>query len=144
MFDFLYEFLARVGYDHPLHPMFVHTPAGVPTAALLLALVALVARRPEFARSARHCMVLAFLFSFPAILFGITDWQYYYQGTWLGSISVKMVMSGVLLIFLALAIFFGRGDRFASKLVLGFYVLAFLTVVAIGYVEDVHFSKCLL
>jgi mono/diheme cytochrome c family protein len=38
-----------------------------------------------------------------------------------------------LLIFLGLAIFFGRGGRFASKVVLACYALAFLTVVALGY-----------
>ncbi|MGO9314149.1 MAG: DUF2231 domain-containing protein [Syntrophobacteraceae bacterium] len=49
-----------MGYNHPLHPMFVHTSAGVPTAALLLALAALVSKRPELARSARHCIIIAF------------------------------------------------------------------------------------
>ena len=38
-----------------------------------------------------------------------------------------------MLIFLGLAIFFGRGGRFASKVVLACYALAFLTVVALGY-----------
>lgn len=42
MFDPLYEFLAGIGYGHPLHPMFVHTASGVPTVALLLALAALL------------------------------------------------------------------------------------------------------
>ena len=133
MFDSLYEFLAGIGYAHPLHPMFVHTASGVPTVALLLALAALIYRRPDFAKSARHCMILAFIFSFPAVFFGFTDWQYFYSGVWLDPITIKIVLSGVLLIFLGLAIFFGRGGRFASKLVLAAYALAFLTVVALGY-----------
>jgi uncharacterized membrane protein len=133
MFDSLYEFLAGIGYGHPLHPMFVHTASGVPTVALLLALAALLTRRPDFAKSARHCMVLAFIFSFPAVFFGFTDWQYFYSGVWLGPITIKFVLAGALLIFLGLAIFFGRGGRFASKLVLGVYARAFLCVVALGY-----------
>jgi hypothetical protein len=61
LFDSLYEFLAGIGYGHPLHPMFVHRSAGVPTAALLLALAALVSKRSELARSARHCIIIAFI-----------------------------------------------------------------------------------
>jgi len=133
MFDPLYEFLAGFGYAHPLHPMFVHTASGVPTVAFILALGALLFRHPDFARSAYHCMVLAFIFTFPAVFFGITDWQYFLSGVWLDPITIKIVLAGVLLVFLGLAVFFGRGGRFASKLVLGCYSLAFLCVVALGY-----------
>ena len=94
MFDPLYEFLAGIGYGHPLHPMFVHTASGVPTVALLLALAAALSRRPDFAKSARHCMVLAFIFSFPAVFFGFTDWQYFYSGVWLEPIIIKIWLSG--------------------------------------------------
>jgi uncharacterized membrane protein len=88
MFDSLYEFLAGIGYGHPLHPMFVHTASGVPSVALLLAVAALVARRPDFAKLARHCMDIAFIFSFPTIFFGFTDWQYFYAGARLEPITV--------------------------------------------------------
>ncbi len=133
MFDSLYEFLDGIGYSHPLHPMFIHTVSGVPTVALLLALAALLLRRPDFAKSARHCMVLAFIFSFPAVFFGFTDWQHFYSGLWLEPITIKLWLAGALLIFLGLAIFFGRGGRFASRVVLGVYTVAFLCVVALGY-----------
>ena len=133
MFDPLYEFLAGIGYGHPLHPMFVHTASGVPTVALLLALAAVISRRPDFAKSARHCMILALIFSFPAVFFGFTDWQYFFSGVWLEPITIKIWLSGALLIFLGLAIFFGRGGRFASRVVLACYALAFLVVVALGY-----------
>ena len=133
MIESIYEFLAGIGYTHPLHPMFVHTSAGVPTVALLLALAGVMYRRPDLATSARHCMILAFLFSFPAVFFGFTDWQYFYAGVWLEPITIKFVLSGALLLFLGLAIFFGRGGRFFSKLGLAAYVLAFFTVVALGY-----------
>ncbi len=129
----MYQLLSGIGYGHPLHPMFVHTASGVPTLALLLALVAALSRRPDFAKSARHCMVLAFIFSFPAVFFGFTDWQYFFWGVWLELIIIKIWVSGALLIFLGLAIFFGRGGRFASRAVLTCYVLAFLAVVALGY-----------
>jgi len=133
MFDSLYEFLADIGYGHPLHPMFVHTASGVPTVALILALVALLSRRLEFAKSARHCMVLALIFSFPAVFFGVTDWEYFYSGVWLEPITIKIVLACALMIFLGFAIFFGRGGRVASRLALASYLLAFVCVVALGY-----------
>ena len=133
MFDSFYEFLAGIGYGHPLHPMFVHTASGVPTVALILALVALLSRHPDFAKSARHCMVLAFIFSFPAVFFGFTDWQYFFSGVWLEPITIKIALAGALLLFLGLAIFLGRGGRFASKVVFAAYAPAFLCVVALGY-----------
>lgn len=129
----MYESLAALGYNHPLHPMFVHMAAGIPVAVFILALAALLWRRPDIAKSARHCLILAVIFFFPAVLFGITDWQYYFSGAWLDPIVIKLVLAGVLFVLLGLALFFGRGDRFASKLVLAEYTLALLCVVALGY-----------
>ena len=48
-------------------------------------------------------------------------------------IILKLWLSGALLIFLGLAVFFGRGGRFASKVVFACYALSFLMVVALGY-----------
>jgi mono/diheme cytochrome c family protein len=98
-----------------------------------LLLAALISRRKDYAQSARHCMILAFIFSFPVVFFGFTDWEYYYQGVWLEPIIIKFALSGVLLIFLGLAISLGRKDRFSSRLVLVCYALAFLMVVTLGY-----------
>jgi uncharacterized membrane protein len=133
MFDSIYEFLAGTGFTHPLHPMTVHLPSGVTIAAFLFALAALVFRRPELAKSARHCIILVLIFVLPTLLFGFMDWQYYYSGAWLDPIIVKVSLSGMLLVFLALAIFLGRGGRFGSKAVLATYALCFLAVVGIGY-----------
>ncbi|MGO9311143.1 MAG: DUF2231 domain-containing protein [Syntrophobacteraceae bacterium] len=113
--------------------MFVHTASGVPTVALLLALAALLFRRPDYAKSARHCMVLAFIFSFSAVFFGFADWQYFYSGAWLEPIKIKFALAGALLIFLGLAIFLGRRGRYASRVVLAGYALPFLCVVTLGY-----------
>ena len=78
MLDSIYEFLAGMGYTHPLHPPILHIPMGMMIGAFLLALTALLFRRPVLAQSARHCIILVLIFFFPAVLFGFTDWQYYF------------------------------------------------------------------
>jgi hypothetical protein len=60
--------------------------------------------------------------AFPPFSSGLRSGRYFFAGAWLESINVKLWPSGALLIFLGLAIFFGRGSRFASKLVLAVYV----------------------
>ena len=133
MFDSLYEFLAGIGYRHPLHPMFVHTAAGVPTVALLLALAALISRRPDFAKSARHCMILALIFSFPAVFFGFTDWQYYYSGGLAGTHHHKDLAVRRIADLSRFGHFFRARRQVRLQGGPCGYALAFLAVVALGY-----------
>jgi uncharacterized membrane protein len=133
MLDPVYEFLGAIGYTHPLHPMMVHIPSGLTIAAFLLGLTALLFRRPALARSARHCIILVLIFLFPTVSCGIMDWQYYFSGAWLEPITIKIIVSCAFLVLLMLAIFLGRGGRFASNAVLAVYTLCFLSVVVIGY-----------
>lgn len=46
MFEFVHEFLSKIGYTHPPHPALLHVPMGMMIGAFLLALAALVLRRP--------------------------------------------------------------------------------------------------
>jgi uncharacterized membrane protein len=133
MIDSIYELLASIGYAHPLHPMIVHVPAGMTVGAFLFILAALFLHRPALAQSAYHCIVLAFIFFFPTVLFGFMDWQYYFSGAWLEPIKIKVAMSCVFLIFLIFATFLGRRGNFTSKNILAMYLLSFLSVAVIGY-----------
>ena len=133
MIDGFYEFLAGLGYTHPLHPMMAHVPMGMMIGAFLLAVTAWIARRPELAQSARHCAIIVFIFLFPTLLAGVLDWQYYYFGIWLQPVTIKVVLSCVFLVFLSLAIFLGRKGNFGSKLVLIAYALSFFAIGGVGY-----------
>lgn len=133
MLDSIYEFLAGMGYTHPLHPPILHIPMGMMIGAFLLALTALLFRRPVLAQSARHCIILVLIFFFPAVLFGFTDWQYYFSGAWLESIIIKLALSGILLVLLILGILLGRKGKFGSKAVMITYALSFFAVAAMGY-----------
>jgi mono/diheme cytochrome c family protein len=133
MFDFVYEFLAGIGYTHPLHPMVVHIVAGMTVGAFLLALTALFLQRTALAQSARHCILVVLIFFLPTALFGFMDWQYYFAGAWLEEIIIKLILSGTLLVLLILGIILGRRGKFGSKAVLITYALSFFAVVGIGY-----------
>jgi uncharacterized membrane protein len=133
MLDFIYKSFEAIGYYHPIHPTEVHMPIGLIVGGLGFSLTALLFHRPALAQAARYCFILAFLFMFPTIIFGIMDWQHYYNGLWLHSIKIKIVLSGILLALLSGSVFVNRKGVGRPTLVVPIYLLSFLTVVALGY-----------
>ena len=133
MLDAIYKFFMAIGYHHPIHPTEVHMPIGLVVGALGFGLVAWVFRRPLLAQVSRYCFILAFLFVFPTVIFGVMDWQYYYNGLWLHAIKVKLILSGILLSLLAIGVFLNRRGQAPLVRLIPIYFLSFLTVVAIGY-----------
>jgi len=134
MIESMYELLERIGFSHPLHPPLTHLPIGLVMGAFIFIVVALLFRRPILpALAYRRIVLLAFIFSFPTILFGYTDWQHFYEGAWVFPIKVKLVLSGVLLILLYSAYRHGRHAEAETKKTLAIYTLCALTVVALGY-----------
>jgi uncharacterized membrane protein len=132
-FDPVYQALAAVGYTDPLHPPLTHFPIALTIAALLFGLAALALKRPLLKISAQHCLVLAWLFFFPTVFLGLTDWQHYYQGAWLFPIVAKMWLAGLLFLLLSLGVILVWTGRGESKAILAIYILSFFTVVALGY-----------
>jgi mono/diheme cytochrome c family protein len=132
-FDWFYNALANLGFTDPVHPALAHMPIGLVVGALSFGFVALVWKRPLLGLSARHCLVLAWLFIFPTVLFGVMDWQHFYHGAWLFPIKVKIGLASFLFVVLStglIMIFKGQGE---SKAILVIYGLAFFTVVGLGY-----------
>jgi uncharacterized membrane protein len=134
MIDFIYQAFEKMGYTHPLHPPITHLPVGLVAAAFIFALVALLFRCTILpSLSYERIILLAFIFAFPTILLGYTDWQHHYYGAWLHLIKVKFVLSGVLLILLFVGLIYGRKAGGESKGVLAIYALCFLTVTGLGF-----------
>jgi len=131
--DSFYEALRGIGYTHPVHPTMIYLPVGTVIAAFFFGLLALFLRRSSVAVSAKHCIILAFIAVFPAILFGYMDWQYYHGGNWMFPIKVKMALAALLVILLTAALLLHWKMEPTSKVFLPIYSLAFLTVVALGY-----------
>ena len=134
MIEFLYEALEKIGYVHPIHPPLTHIPMGLVFGAFIFALIAFLFRRtilPQLAYN--RIILLALVLSFPTILFGYTDWQHFYEGTWLFPIKMKIALSGVLIVLLLIALIVGRKAKAETKGMLAIYTLCFLTVIVIGY-----------
>jgi uncharacterized membrane protein len=108
-------------------------PIGLVVGALAFSLAGMALGRPILQQVARYCLILAFLFLFPTILFGIADWQYYYNGASLAPIRTKVILSGLLMVFLIGGVWFNRKGPARSRTIMPIYVLSFLTVVALGY-----------
>jgi uncharacterized membrane protein len=132
-FAWFYNALASVGFTDPVHPALAHMPIGLVVGALILGFAAVWWKRPLWGLSARHCLVLAWLFWFPTVVLGVADWQHFYHGAWIFPIEAKIVLAGFLFVVLStglVLIFTGKGE---SKGILVIYVLALGTVVALGY-----------
>ena len=129
----IYQTLTKFGYTHPLHPTLTHVPIGLVMGAFFFAIAGTIFKRTNLAQTARHCAVLALIAAVPTAILGILDWQHFYGSSLLFPIKMKLVLAGVLLIFLFLAVIFGFFGETFSGIVAPMYVLCLLTAVGLGY-----------
>lgn len=129
----IYPWLARIGYDHPLHPPVTHIPVGLVMGAFIFLLTARICRNENLERTARHCIVLALLAAPVAVLLGVLDWQYFYAGAWLIPIRIKLVLAGALILFLLLGWRLSSNADIAPKRVITVFVLCLVTVSGLGF-----------
>ena len=133
MIDSLYSLLSKLGFTDPLHTPIVHIPIGLVIGAFVLFVVALLFKRERLVVTARHLSILAFIFVFPTILFGVFDWIHFFHGAMIPAIKIKMLLAGILLVFLGIGIVLGgeaKPHRVAFSIV---YLCSFLLVVGLGY-----------
>jgi uncharacterized membrane protein len=129
-----YQFLYQHGFPDPIHAALVHMPIGLVVGAFVFGWVATLSGSEKLAMSARHCVMLAFLFWFPVAIFGLMDWQYFYRGACLTPIKMKLILAVILLILLSAALFFGSREKAGSKgASLTVYTLCLITVVLLGW-----------
>jgi len=133
LFNSVYEFLARLGYTHPTHPTEVHMPIGLVVGAFVFVWIAVLFRRQQLALTARHCVLLAAIWVFPTMLFGVMDWQHYYAGAMLFPIKVKLILAPTLTILLWIAVILGFKKGGKNKAVVAIYCVSFLIVIVLGY-----------
>ena len=132
-FDPFYWALGYIGYHDPVHPPFTHFPIALVTAALFFGVIGWWFRRPGFWTSAKHCLVLAWLFIFPTVLFGFMDWQHYYRGDWIFLIFLKICLASFLFVLLSIGLILLYKGRGESPEMLAIFLIGFFTVVALGY-----------
>jgi uncharacterized membrane protein len=131
--DSFYRFVRSLGYPHPIHPALVHMVIGLTAGAFVFAWVAFLFKRPAVARSARLCMILALLFWFPVVLFGLMDWQHFLKGVWFFPITMKLILAAVLFVLVLMALFLGSKGKEGARGLLVVYTLSFLTIVGLGW-----------
>jgi len=133
MFDGFYDLLDRIGYLHPIHPAMTHMPIGLVVGSLFLGTAGWLSNRPSLVRAAYYTLVLAFLFWFPTIVFGLMDWQRYYAGAWIHPIEAKLILASLLFVLLLTGVLLGYRDPTRIKRLLPIYLLCFMNVTALGY-----------
>ena len=132
--NYFYQLVSQLGYKHPVHPALVHLPIGLVAGAFIFGWLGLLFKKEELVRSAGHCILLAFFFWVPVVLFGWMDWRHFYRGAWLFPIKIKMVLSGILFILLLSAtLIIKLKEKFRSKALLIIYTLGLFIVVLLGF-----------
>jgi mono/diheme cytochrome c family protein len=133
MIDSLYGLLAKLGFTDPLHAPLAHMPIGLVIGAFLFFLVAVVFARKNLVVTARHVSILAFIFVFPTILFGVFDWLHFFKGALIAPIKYKMVLASAVLVLLAAGIIVGSELKVRTAPMMVIYALAVVCVVGLGW-----------
>jgi cytochrome c6 len=133
MLDSFYALLLRIGFTDPPHALLTHMPIGLITGALLFFLVAVIFRRKVLVPTARHVSILAFIFLFPTILFGVLDWLHYFRGALILPIKVKIILAAAVLLISGAGVFLGNRVKFKTAAQMVVYALAFVCIVGLGY-----------
>lgn len=126
-------FFALFHYDHPIHPLLVHISIGSICTAFLLVLIGWIFKKPTLYTSARHVIVISFVAYFFTAAFGLLDWQYLYRHAWGFNIEMKLILGPLLFFWLLGIVISNRRAGPGSLWSKAFYLLAFLTVVLLGF-----------
>lgn len=132
MSHWFYDFLALLGYSHPVHPVLVHVPAGMSIGALGFSILALLTKQAAFRSTAYHVAVFALVFTLLAIPVGIFDWQRFYGGAWFFEIQMKAALAALYLVLIASAVVVGRRCQ-ESRALPVLYFGSVLTVGGLGF-----------
>ncbi len=133
MIDSLYELMAKIGFTDPLHAPLTHIPIGLVIGAFLFFLVAVLFGRKNLVVTARHVSILAFIFVFPTILFGVFDWLHFFKGALIAPIKFKMILASVVIVLLAAGIIVGSELKVRTAPMMVIYALAVVGVVGLGW-----------
>jgi mono/diheme cytochrome c family protein len=133
MIDALYALLARLGFTDPLHAPLTHIPIGLVIGAFLFFVVAVLFGKKNLVVTARHVSILAFIFVFPTILFGVFDWLHFFKGALLAPIKYKMILASAVLVLLAVGIVMGSELNVRAAPMMVVYALAVVGVVGLGW-----------
>ena len=128
-----YGLLEAIGYEHPVHPIFVHFTVGLTIAAAVFALIAWLGDRPHFYTTATHSINFAIIAYVFTVIFGFVDWIHFYSAAWILPIQMKIILAAVLIPILAGAYFLNRRGVPNPKVLVALYILGAVDVIVIAY-----------
>ena len=130
--DAIYSVFEALGYTHPVHPLLVHISVGTVIGTFLFGIFALILKKPVLWTTARHGVVLSFIASFFTIFMGFMDALR--EGWWgTQTITIKIILSGVLQLLLLATILVNRKLPKDSPVSLIFYTLGLANVLVLGF-----------
>jgi uncharacterized membrane protein/mono/diheme cytochrome c family protein len=101
-------------FEHPIHSIFVHFPAGLIPTSVIFFVLYLYFRKQIFELISILLLNVSILFIFLAIVTGIYDWQIRYNGYFIPPIMIKFYLSFIILL-LGVLIYILRKQRTKSK-----------------------------
>ncbi len=132
MVEGIYSFLASVGFTHPLHPAATHAPMGMIIGMLVFGLLALRWTDKHFGVTAYYCSILALLSVLPTAFLGILDWLKFFEGEFETLIVVKMTMTVILTVLLAVSVVIRNKGANPGKIFV-VYLLCMACAGVLGY-----------
>ncbi len=133
MIEGFYGILEAIGYEHPVHPIFVHFTVGLTVATAVFALIAWIGNRPQLYTTAKHTINFGIVMYVFTVLFGFADWIHFYSSAWILPIQMKVILAAVLLPLLVAAYYINRKGQPNPKILATIYVLAAIDVIVIAY-----------
>ena len=104
MIEALYNFLAILGFHHPIHPIVVHIPMGMVVGSVAFSLADMKWQEKNFAQTAYHCILFALIAVIPVYIAGLLDWQQVFGGDVNKWIVIKLILGAVLTVFLFITV----------------------------------------
>ena len=100
MIESFYNFLAMIGFHHPIHPIVVHLPMGLVVGSVAFSLADMKWPDKNYATTAYHCIVLSLISVVPVYIAGLLDWQHVFAGEFNKWIIIKMILGVALTVML--------------------------------------------
>lgn len=111
MIHAIYQVLASLGYDHPLHPVLVHVTIGLTVATFAFGLISVIFRVPRLKLTAWHTALLATISVVPTAFMGFGDWHEKMHGQPMTVITIKIILAISLFVVLFVSLFLGKGRQ---------------------------------
>ncbi len=132
MLEFVYNALAAIGFQHPIHAPTTHIPMGMAIGGFIFSLVSF--KKPELSKTAFYCIVLALIASPFVTILGLMDWQHRYLGSWTNLIIAKMILAVVFMLLLAITVYLYRKGNVSNKVMFVMYALCLACSTGLGFI----------